>query len=332
MIKFNKFKIGTRTVKTALGVTLAIMVAKYIGINNFISTGIIVVLCVQSTRKQSFIAAYTRFVACMLGMIMAGMMFELLGYHIYVIGLMLLLFIPLTVTLRVNAGVVTSIVIILHIFNAKHFTFDILINEFFVVIIGISISLLVNWYMPNPEEKLQHQVYLIEEQFKCIFQQLTDHLLHPEQQLVVQQQLADTFIIIKESIEMSRFDNENHFLNHHHYFDYFKMRESQICIIARIVTLVEDIKVYQLENEMIAPFIKCIAEEIHEKTTAQLRLYDLYTIKIKIDNLSLPLTHEQLITRTNMYQFIKEMEHYLKLKQKFGDVNVQHRGWVGNFI
>ena len=66
--------------------------------------------------------------------------FNLLGQNAIVLGLIVLLFIPLTVMLNVQEGVVTSCVILLHVFNAKVIGLHLIINEILLLIIGLGIA------------------------------------------------------------------------------------------------------------------------------------------------------------------------------------------------
>lgn len=47
------FKIGYRTIKTALGTALAIYISQLLHLQNFASAGIITILCIQITQKRS---------------------------------------------------------------------------------------------------------------------------------------------------------------------------------------------------------------------------------------------------------------------------------------
>lgn len=46
------FKIGYRTLKTAIGTTISISIAKLIGLDSFASAGILTILCIKVTRKN----------------------------------------------------------------------------------------------------------------------------------------------------------------------------------------------------------------------------------------------------------------------------------------
>ncbi|MBP3041330.1 aromatic acid exporter family protein, partial [Bacillaceae bacterium Marseille-Q3522] len=146
-----KFRIGYRTLKTALGTSVAIFLAQLINLQNFPSAGIITILCIQVTHKQSLRAAWDRFLACLTAMAFSTFFFEAVAFHPFVIGLVLLFFIPTVVILKASKGIVTSSVIILHFYSSGHITLSVFFNELGLIIIGIGVALLVNLYMPSVE-------------------------------------------------------------------------------------------------------------------------------------------------------------------------------------
>ena len=95
--------------------------------------------------------------------------FSLLGQHAFVLGLIVLLFIPLTVVLNVQEGVITSCVILLHVFNAKAINGHLILNEIMLLIVGLGIAFLMNLMMPSLDKKLNHFKQDIENQITEIF-------------------------------------------------------------------------------------------------------------------------------------------------------------------
>lgn len=55
------FKIGYRTVKTALGTGAAVFIAQLLGLEFYSSAGILVILCVQNTKRKSVQVSLHRF-------------------------------------------------------------------------------------------------------------------------------------------------------------------------------------------------------------------------------------------------------------------------------
>lgn len=150
------FKIGYRTLKTAIGTTISISIAKLIGLDSFASAGILTILCIKVTRKKSLESSWERFIACVVGILFSFVFFEGIGYHPLTIGVLLLFFIPTVVAVKAKDGIVTSTVIILHIFSAGKVTLDLIINELGLIVIGIGIALLVNLYMPSVDKQLRY--------------------------------------------------------------------------------------------------------------------------------------------------------------------------------
>src|SRR3954464_11124558 len=103
------FKIGYRTVKTALGTTIAVMLAQFLQLDNYVSAGIITVLCIKVTKKTDLKSSWERLLACTLAIIFSFVFFEGLAYHPIILGPMLIVFIPTTVQGAGTEGLVRSV-------------------------------------------------------------------------------------------------------------------------------------------------------------------------------------------------------------------------------
>ncbi|PPA71345.1 aromatic acid exporter family protein [Jeotgalibacillus proteolyticus] len=311
------FRIGYRTLKTAIGTAIAIMIAQSIGLDNFASAGIITILCIQNTKRKSVHASWSRFAACVLAMAFSAFFFELLGYHPIVIGIMLLFFIPATVRLNVKEGIVTSSVIILHIFMDGHVTAGTLLNELLLLVIGVGIALIMNLYMPSVETKLLRFQEKIEENFHTIFVQIAAYL-HDENSSWDGKEITETHDLIKEAKTLAFQDVENHFLrNENLYYLYFTMRQKQFELIERMLPLISSLSSSVEQRKMIASFVEDLSENIHPGNTAILYIKKLYEMKLIFEEMEMPKNREEFETRAALYQFIREMEEYLQLKQSF---------------
>ncbi|PTI36792.1 aromatic acid exporter family protein, partial [Staphylococcus succinus] len=183
MQRLNPYRIGFRTIKTAIGMALGIIIAKLIGLDNFASSAILVVLCIKHTKVHSVQAIVSRFVSCLMILAIGSLIFNLLGQHAIVLGLIVLLFIPLTVVFNVQEGVVTSCVILLHVFNAKTIDMHLIFNEILLLVIGLGIAFLMNLIMPSLDSTLKQYKQQIEDQFTSIFETYSKTCQNPSQTL-----------------------------------------------------------------------------------------------------------------------------------------------------
>lgn len=312
-----KYRIGYRTIKTAVGTSISIMIAQMLQLDNFVSAGILTILCIKVTKKKSLRASWDRFFACLLAMAFSSLFFEGIAYHPLVIGLLLLFFIPAAVMAKASDGIVTSSVIILHIYSAGEVSRDLLLNELGIIIVGIGVALIANLYMPSLESKLKEYRLEIEENFKIIFDEIVRYLRTHESSWDGRE-ITETMELIDEAKALAFRDVENRFRRDENlYYHYFKMREKQFEIIERVLPSVTSIALPVEQGEMIADFIEELSEHIHPGNTALLFLEKLYRMKVSFENMDLPKTREEFEARAALLHFVKEMEQYLIIKSSF---------------
>ncbi|MFJ5715625.1 aromatic acid exporter family protein [Neobacillus sp. NPDC093127] len=312
-----KYRIGYRTIKTAAGTAISILIAQQLGLHNFASAGILTILCIQVTKRRSLRTSWDRFLACVLAMPFSAVFFEGIAYHPLVIGVMLVFFIPTLVMLKAKDGVVTSSVIILHIYMAHNISLANFLNELGVISVGIGVALLINLYMPSIEKILGDYQRKIEENFKIIFYEMVRYLRTGESDWEGKE-ITESARLLDEAKMLALRDMENHFLREENiYFHYFKMREKQFEIIERVLPIVTSITSKVTQGKMIADFLVELSENIHPGNTAHLYIDKLNGMKKEFEEMELPKTREEFETRAALLQLVNEMNDYLIIKSSF---------------
>lgn len=318
-----KFRIGYRTMKTAMGTGMSILIAQQLGLHNYASAGILTILCIQVTKKRSFRTAWDRFFACVLAMPFSALFFEGIGFHPLVIGLMLFFFIPTLVMVKAKEGVVTSSVIILHIYAAHRITLALFLNELGVISIGIGTALIMNLYMPSADRKMDQYQEKIEANFKKIFTEII-RFLRTGALDWDGKEITETARIIGAAKTIAIHDLENRFLSEESiYYQYFTMREKQFEIIERVLPNVTSITSTVEQGEMIANFLEELSKHIHPGNTAIIYLQKLTKMREEFKAMPLPRTREEFEARAALLQLVNEMERYLILKHSFKGLNHQ---------
>ena len=310
-------KIGYRTIKTAIGTPIAIWITQMLGITNFVSAGILTILCIQPSRKLSVLSAWDRFFACILAILFSYVFFKLFGYSPIVIGLMLMIFIPVTVYFNITQGIGTSVVIILNIYGQGMITPLFLIHQFIIIVVGVGTGLLMNLYMPNLERKLKLLQIKLENNFKIILHEIAASIRDPELEWD-QKELGECQKILKRAGDLVDIDRENHLLREEHPFtDYFSMRRRQFVLLQTMLPLVDTLPRQDEISEHIACFFEHLSTAVHPGNTAHKFLEDLKELKRKFRQGELPATQEEFETRSNLFQLLHEIEDYLIIKSKF---------------
>lgn len=221
----------------------------------FTSAGILTILCIKITKKRSIISSWERFAACLLGIVFAALIFSLVGYHFYALTILLILFIPTLVSLNLKEGIITSSVIILHLYTLQKISWDIVLNEFSIIVIGIGMGLVMNLYMPSMEKTLLHMQKELEKRYKIIFHEFHLYLAHDKHEWDGKE-ITECADIISNAKSLAFRDVENHFLRYENqYYHYFKMREKQFEIIQRMLPIISSIDKTYVQCERLGEFL-----------------------------------------------------------------------------
>jgi uncharacterized membrane protein YgaE (UPF0421/DUF939 family) len=312
-----KFTIGYRTLKTAIGAGISIAIAEWLGLDFYTSAGILTILCIKPTKRSSVISSWERFAACLLGILFAAAFFTSLGYHFYILTLLLVTFIPTVVALNVKEGVITSSVIILHLYILKTISWPIVFNEVGIIVIGIGIALIMNLYMPSMEKTLLKMQKELELNYKKIFHEFHLYLVFDKHQWDGSEITASAELIAKAKSLAFR-DVENHFLRHENqYYHYFEMREKQFEIIERMLPIISSIDKSYLQGRKLGKFFERLGAAVHPGNTAVLFINELDSMRKEFREMPLPKDMLEFETRSKLYQLLYDIEEYLLIKKKF---------------
>ncbi|WP_422124806.1 aromatic acid exporter family protein [Planococcus sp. X10-3] len=316
-LKLKRLSIGYRTMKTAVGVIIALSLAQLLQLDFFVSAGILTILCIQPTKKRSIRAALSRFIASLIAIVYTFIFFEGIAYHPVVVGLMILLFIPVLVSLRFADGFVSSSVIIFHIYSVGDLTGSLILNEILLMVVGFGTALGVNMYMPSIEKKLEDYRYRIEVLYAKILHEMARYLKEGESDWDGRE-LVETAELLSKAKALAYQDVENHVTRlENKYYRYFDMREDQYEIIERILPKISTLPVLVKHAQLIGDFLNDLADHVHAGSTATRYLGKLDDVKIEFSKFPLPTSHEEFQSMAALYQIIEELDSYLEIKKSY---------------
>lgn len=326
-----RFKIGYRTIKTAIGVLLATAISQALQLDSFGSAAVITILCISVTRKNSLRVSWHRFAACLLGMILSMAIFELIGYTPIVLGLFMLLFIPFVVALRLSLGIVTSSVIVLHIYTHANATVDLFVNELLLVVIGIGTALLMNLYMPSSERQLRVFKKQIEQNFSLILYEFSTYIRKGDSEWTGAE-ISDTVRLLDESKNLAIRERNNQILKEEdQYFHYFQMREKQFEILERLMPFITTIHGSVSQSENLADFLEELSKAVSPTNHVPYFLGQLEKMRETFKEMELPTTREEFEVRSALAYIMHELQQYLLIKDSLWnekkDTNIKKRAF-----
>lgn len=312
------YRIGSRVVKTALGSSVAIFIAQTLGLSFYASAGILTILCIQPTKRRSLETVLKRFLACMLIIFFCFILFNLIGYNPFAIGVLLLFFIPSLVYLKIQEGVISSAVIMLHLYGLEKMTVSIVVNEISIILVGMGIALLCNLYMPSLEDEIKKYKEEIDSKFCFIFEKISIFLKNPSKTSYLDE-YEEICALLENAKKVAKLEIENHYVRttNDEDYDYFLMRERQLVVLKNVINTLSVIQVSNEQSDILASFFKDLCYSLNPKITGVICSHQLEEIYKMFRAMPLPHSPEDLETRAAILMIIHEMESFLVMKAKF---------------
>ncbi len=312
-------KIGTRTLKTAVAAGIAMLISETIHLDFFVFAAIIAILSIQETRKKSIRASYERVMASLLAIGMGAAMFTLLGYSPVTLTLYFVIFIPLVQQLKLQDGLITSVVILTHLYTEAQFSVELFINELLLIVIGVGVGLVVNMYMPTLDQEIERIKDSIDRSLAVLFYDVaacveTGVYNHHSMMLI------KTRDYLKEGKDLSlrRMGNSIGKRNEDMDYLYFRMRERQYDILKRVADNAREITMVVNEAKPVATFLRRVGDHVNEQADASVFLQELEEmIEHYRKNVPLPTTREEFEVRSSLLNILSDVKSYLILKERY---------------
>ncbi|MTL62049.1 aromatic acid exporter family protein, partial [Turicibacter sanguinis] len=311
-------KIGMRTIKTAVGATITIILANFFGLKYALSAGVITILSVQNTKRKSVEIAWSRFNSTCLALMISGILFSLIGFNAFAFGLYLLIFIPLAVSYKLSDGIVMSSVLVTHLLGEGYISLSLIANEFFLVIIGAGIAILFNLYMPKMQPRIKEDQAKIEEQFRIVLLCLAGTT--SSQSVAIDEEFL--FQTLEEMLLKARdramLHKENYLLDEMTYYvQYMDMRFMQYQVLLSMRQTLGKVVMTVEQSSLIADLTEHIAFNLHEYNPAEDLIQMTQDVLTQCRNQELPKTREEFENRALLFQYLNDLQYLLEIKCHF---------------
>lgn len=332
-----------KILKIALGSSIAIIIANMLGLQYSASAGIITLLSIQDTKKETLLIALKRMLAFLFAIAIAYILFQSLGFYTIVFGLFLLVFISGSYLLHIQDGISMCSVLVTHFLIEKNMNISFIGNELLIMFIGTLVGIIVNLYMPKNIEAVKADIRLIEDEYRKILRVFGTCILankecgltncsiadSPSCDLVSEKQPCGNYCSLEEdfsnvdsylSSALARaYNNMNNTLlsDTRYYIQYFMMRKSQFEIIKGIKEQLCMLTDIPKQANTLSIFINRIADQFHEFNNAELLLKELDDIKKMYKNEPNPITRDEFENRAILYVILSDLENFLVLKRNF---------------
>lgn len=307
-----------RIIKTAAGAGIAITLAEQMGLRYSSSAGIIALLSIQDTKRETIRVMIRRVSSFLLSILLSAACFWLFGYSPVAVAVFLIPFSALSILFRMQEGISVNTVLITHFLAERSMTAADMGNEALLLAVGAGIGVILNLYIPGKEKQIRENQLKIEDLMRTILKDMSENLTAGTQKHSTGNHLRKLEYELDQGEKSAYEDMENQLLSEtKYYIRYMSMRKMQLLILERIHGDMERIKAALPQASQIAGLMGYISASFQEYNNALGLLAKLDQVKLDMRSQPLPADRAEFENRAVLFRILLELEQFLIVKREF---------------
>lgn len=307
-----------KSMKIALAAILAIAIAAELGLKYSATAGIITILSIQNTKKETFKTAGRRALAFLCALLLAAGAFGVLGFTLPAFAIYLFLFALLCLNRGWTEAISVDSVLISHFLAEKSMSFDMLLNEGAIFVIGVSLGILVNLHLHHKSDEFDRLAAEVDDQIRGILYRMSEWLVKEDKSGYN----SDCFAGLEKSLEAARLcaaANYNNRLwgNDTYEMEYITMRQQQVVVLQGIYENIKSICYLPGQAVEVSALLQEIWRQYHKNNTVEDLLMRLQKLLDEMKGQKLPESREEFEARAILFYILMQLRKMLALKREF---------------
>lgn len=307
-----------KSLKIAVAAVLAIAIAGEFGLQYSATAGIITVLSIQNTKRETLKSAGNRALAFLCALLLSGVCFALLDFTLWAFVLYLFLFALLCIRMGWMEALAMDSVLITHFLAEQNMGPEMLLNEILLFLIGAGMGIGVNLLLHKKEGEFERLADVVDEQIKGILHRMSLWLPQEDKS----EYGSDCFARLEEALEAAKrcaATNYNNALwsQDSYEMDYIRMREQQSVVLKEIYVNIKRITFLPKQAQQVAELLARIENDYHKKNTVEGLLEELKLFLGDMKSQALPEDREEFEARAILFYILMQLKTLLQLKRDF---------------
>ena len=296
------------------------------GLRYSASAGVITLLSIQDTKKETIRVVARRLLSFVMALAISAAGFSVFGYGPLAVCVFLLFFSAACMAFGMQEGISVNTVLMTHFLAERSMTGANIANELGLLAVGAGIGVILNLYIPGKVHLIRTSQRRIESHMKEILRKMAGQLTigkggdagladgEPPLRSLLEALDAE----LKQGERSAYEDMENKLLTEtRYYLRYMNMRRTQAFVLGRIEGELKHLGELPSQAQPIAELMERISGGFHEYNNAVGLLEALDAVKEAMREQPLPELREEFENRAVLFQILLELEQFLEIKKKF---------------
>nr|WP_295609938.1 aromatic acid exporter family protein [uncultured Terrisporobacter sp.] len=312
----NKIDIS-KILKLSLGSSLAIFIAYFFQLQYAMVAGVITLLVVKDTKKETIKGAMGKLLGFILCTLYSYLCFNFLGYNLWSFSLYILIIISTCFVLNIRYVIAMCVVISSHYLLQESMSIYWVLNETGLFIIGAGIGIIINMFMFSNKEHIYEGQQKLQKQVSLILVEISEMINKPGRDNNIKHNISILSNLIDSSTKAAYFNINNNLLSDTKYFlDHMEIIKSQRNILNTLYDLVSQLNYLPAQGQIVSNFINKVGNTSFEVNTVNDLLNDLEKMYNDMKTQPLPQDRDEFENRAILFLCLIEMKKYLINRKK----------------
>ena len=312
----NKIDIS-KILKLSLGSSLAIFIAYFFQLQYAMVAGVITLLVVKDTKKETIKGALGKLLGFILCTLYSYLCFNFLGYNLWSFSLYILIIISTCFVLNIRYVIAMCVVISSHYLLQESMSIYWILNETGLFIIGAGIGIIINMFMFSNKEHIYEGQQKLQKQVSLILVEISEMINKPGRDNNIKHNISILSNLIDSSTKADYFNINNNLLSDTKYFlDHMEIIKSQRNILNTLYDLVSQLNYLPAQGQIVSNFINKVGNTSFEVNTVNDLLNDLEKMYNDMKTQPLPQDRDEFENRAILFLCLIEMKKYLINRKK----------------
>ncbi|MBS6397028.1 MAG: hypothetical protein KH452_07750 [Clostridiales bacterium] len=317
-------RMALKAFKIAVGSCMAIAIAEFFNLEYAASAGIIALLTVQDTRKDTIQLTLDRLLSFLLSVLLIFVCFHFpirpdwINFGIYILLMVVsCYYFDWPNTISVNAVMGT------HYLSSPDYSLDFALNELALILIGTSLALSMNWKMPSNLKVIREDIRKIEDDMQQVLRELAHYMEGYRNGEHIWFDLDTLETHLHMGLERAHEQARNTMSEaDFYYIEYMEMRMQQCAMLQGLRYRVWKIREMPRQAGIISAYLEYLAHYVHEENIPDAQIEKLQQVMEKMKADTLPRTREEFENRAILYHVLMDLEEFLFVKRRFLEQSV----------
>ena len=306
--------------KIGIGSSIAIYIAQSLDLEYAVSAGTVTLLTLMTSKLETFRLSLSRFATFAVTLILAFVIVSHISNIWLAYGLLLLMVVFIAESLGLRATISVNSVVAAHLVTSQDLSRGSIINEFLLVLIGVTLAVILNLFHANYAHRRQiiANMRKTEGELQKILGNVASYLRGGELREDVWGEISGLEGELQKYIASAYEYQDNTFQSHpEYYISYFEMRLEQFKILHRLQREIIRVRSIPQQAAVIAEYLEYLSGYVVEVNSPVEQIERLNALLESMRREELPRSREEFENRAILYHVLMDIQDFLYCKAEF---------------